>query len=46
MSSVGRIWILEKIEKAISLSMERYCGVSAVYRKAQIEITHEIRILD
>lgn len=36
----------EKIEKAISLSMERYCGVSAVYRKAQIEITHEIRILD
>lgn len=36
----------EKIEKAISLSMDRYCGVSAVYRKAQVEITHEIRILD
>ena len=36
----------EKIEKAISLSMERYCGVSAVYRKAQIAITHEVRILD
>ena len=35
-----------KIEKAIDLSMERYCGVSAVYRKAQVEITHEIRILD
>jgi len=36
---------MEKIEKAISLSMERYCGVSAVYRKAQIELTHEIKIL-
>jgi len=35
----------EKIEKAISLSMERYCGVSAVYRKALIDITHEVRIL-
>jgi len=33
------------IDKAISLSMEQYCGVSAVYRKAQIEITHEVRIL-
>ena len=36
----------EKIEKAISLSMERYCGVSAVYRRAQVELTHEVRILD
>jgi putative redox protein len=35
----------EKIEKAISLSMERYCGVSAVYKKADIQITHEVRIL-
>lgn len=35
----------EKIEKAISLSMERYCGVSAVYRKAGIEMTHEIRMV-
>ncbi len=37
---------MEKIEKAINLSMERYCGVSAVYRKAGIELTHEIRILE
>lgn len=37
---------MEKIEKAISLSMERYCGVSAVYKKAGIEMTHEVRILD
>ena len=41
----GKDLELEKIEKAISLSMERYCGVSAVYRKAQIKITHEVRIL-
>jgi len=42
----GKDLDMEKIEKAISLSMERYCGVSAVYRKAQIEFSHEIRILD
>jgi len=34
---------LDKLEKAVSLSEERYCGVSAMYRKA-IEITSEIRI--
>lgn len=36
---------IDKIEKAISLSMERYCGVSAVYRKAGIEMTHEVRMV-
>jgi len=36
----------EKIEKAINMSLERYCGVSAVYRRAGIEMTHEVRILD
>jgi len=35
-----------KIEKAISMSLESYCGVSAVYRKAQVKLTHEVRILD
>ena len=30
----------EKLEKAINLSHERYCGVSAVYRKA-MPVTHE-----
>ncbi|MGD9976931.1 MAG: OsmC family protein [Bacteroidales bacterium] len=34
---------LDKIEKAISLSEERYCGVSAVYRQA-MPITHEVRL--
>ncbi len=33
----------EKVEKAVGLSEEKYCGVSAVYRKA-MEVTSEIRI--
>ncbi|MCU0365749.1 MAG: OsmC family protein [Bacteroidales bacterium] len=36
---------LEKLQKAVSLSDERYCGVSAVYRKA-LEMTSEIRIIE
>jgi len=36
---------LEKLKKAVSLSEERYCGVSAMYRKA-IEITSEIKIIN
>jgi putative redox protein len=35
---------MDKVEKAVSLSEERYCGVSAVYRKA-MELTSEIRII-
>lgn len=34
----------DKLRKAIELSQDRYCGVSAVYRKA-LELTYEIRIL-
>lgn len=34
---------LEKLQKAVSLSEERYCGVSAMFRKA-IELRSEIRI--
>lgn len=34
---------IEKLEKAVSLSQDRYCGVSEVYRKA-MPITHEILI--
>ena len=33
----------DKIEKAVKLSEEKYCGVSALYKKA-IEIESEIRI--
>jgi putative redox protein len=36
---------LEKLQKAVELSHEKYCGVSAVYRKA-MEITFEIVILN
>ena len=34
---------MDKIEKAVSLSEEKYCGVSVVYRQV-MEITSEIRI--
>lgn len=36
---------LDKLERAVSLSEEKYCGVSAVYKKA-LSLTHEIKILD
>lgn len=41
----GKNLPLEKLQKAVSLSEERYCGVSAMYRKA-IEISSEIRIIE
>ena len=34
---------LDKIEKAVNLSEERYCGVSAVYKK-YVKMSHEIII--
>lgn len=34
----------EKLKKAIELSQDRYCGVSAVYRKA-MPLTYEVRVL-
>ena len=39
----GKNLPLEKLQKAVSLSEERYCGVSALYKKA-IELTSEIKI--
>ncbi len=41
---VGKILDIKKIKKAVSLSEERYCGVSAVYQKT-MELTSEIIIL-
>lgn len=35
---------LEKIQKAVDLSREKYCGVSFMYKKA-FELTYEIKIL-
>ncbi|PKP05381.1 MAG: osmotically inducible protein C [Bacteroidetes bacterium HGW-Bacteroidetes-6] len=39
----GKDLPMDKLEKAVELSQERYCGVSAVYKKA-MKITHEIRV--
>ncbi len=36
---------MAKIEKAVNLSEERYCGVSEVYRKADVKMTSEIIII-
>ncbi len=35
---------LDKLEKAVDLSRERYCGVSFMYKNAGIDVTYEIRI--
>jgi putative redox protein len=40
----GKDLPLDKLQKAIHLSHERYCGISATLEKA-VEITSEIRIL-
>ena len=36
---------IKKIEKAVELSKEKYCGVSASYKEA-MEIDHEIKIME
>ena len=36
---------MDKLQKAVEMSQERYCGVSFMYRKA-MEVTHEIVIED
>ncbi len=41
----GKDLPMDKLEKAVNLSEERYCGVSAVYKKV-IEMTSEIKIVD
>lgn len=40
----GKDLPMDKLQKAIELSQERYCGVSASFRKA-MEITYEIKLL-
>ena len=39
----GKDLELEKLQKAIELSQEKYCGVSAMYKKA-MEVSYEIVI--
>lgn len=41
----GKELPLDKLEKAVNLSEERYCGVNAVYKKA-MTVTTEIRVVD
>jgi putative redox protein len=41
----GKNLPIDKIKKAVNLSEERYCGVSAVYNKA-MEITSEIKLIE
>lgn len=41
----GKNLPLEKLEKAVKMSEETYCGVGALYRKA-IEVTSEIKIIE
>jgi putative redox protein len=40
----GKDLPMDKLEKAVKLSEEKYCGVSAVYRQA-MQLTTEIRII-
>lgn len=44
-SFTGKNLPKDKIEKAINLSQERYCGVSDFYKKV-IPITHEIKLIE
>lgn len=39
----GKDLPIEKLKRAVSLSDEKYCGVSAVYKKG-IEMTYEIKV--
>ena len=41
----GKDLPMDKLQKAINLSEERYCGVSAVYKKV-MEMTSEIKIIE
>ena len=41
----GKDLVMEKLEKAVSLSQDKYCGVSATLKKA-IPVSWEIKILD
>lgn len=41
----GKDLPVEKLKKAVSLSEDRYCGVSAMFKKA-IELSSEIKIIE
>ncbi|MCE5332138.1 MAG: OsmC family protein [Bacteroidales bacterium] len=41
----GKKLPLDKLQKAVRMSEETYCGVEALYRKA-IEVTSEIKVIE
>jgi putative redox protein len=41
----GKSLDTEKLKKAIDMSQDKYCGVSASYKKA-MEVSYEIKIID
>jgi len=41
----GKDLPMDKLEKAVSLSEEKYCGVSALYKKA-IPVSFEIKVIE
>ncbi len=41
----GKNLSLDKLQKAVELSEDRYCGVSAVYKKV-MELTSEIKVIE
>lgn len=41
----GKNLPIEKLQKAVKMSEDTYCGVGALYRKA-IEVTSEIKIIE
>lgn len=41
----GKDLPMDKLERAVSLSVEKYCGVSAVYKKV-MDVKTEIQIID
>jgi putative redox protein len=40
----GKDLPIDKLEKAVSMSEDKYCGVAALYKKA-IPLTYEIRVI-
>jgi putative redox protein len=40
----GKDLPMDKLQKAVDLSREKYCGVSYMYKKAGIEVTYEIKV--
>ena len=42
----GKDLPMEKLERAIEMSREKYCGVSYMYKQAGVELTYEIKVRD